>query len=210
VRKIKKFRIPVYSYEVLRKARKHKLDLASIGLADETAVREHAAALAAALEPAVVFEYLAAEDEAAARINGAASRPLTAGILTLGRAFEEKLANPPDETHKRLGRIAAQVFMQTAVGVTSELAVREAEPEGFELGPVVYIAACPEPELPPQEATAVPLFENELIKGLFERLEASKIGVSFDTGAFAPKYSAVFAFPWLSKKKKKAGAASKK
>jgi len=208
MRKIKKFKIPVYSYEVLRKARKHKLDLAGAGLPDEQAVREHAAGLAAALEPAVVFEYLPQEDEAAARINGSLRQPLTVGILTLGKSFEDKLANPPDETHKRLGRIAAQVFMQTAVGVTSDLAVREAEPEGFELGQAIYIASCPEPELPPQEATAVPLYENELIKSLFERLEASKIGVSFD-GAFSPKYSAVFALPWLSKKKKKAAAAKK-
>jgi len=208
MRKIKKFKIPVYSYEVLRKARKHKLDLAGAGLPDEQAVREHAAGLAAALEPAVVFEYLPLEDEDAARINGSLRQPLTVGILTLGKSFEDKLANPPDETHKRLGRIAAQVFMQTAVGVTSDLAVREAEPEGFELGQAIYIASCPEPELPPQEATAVPLYENELIKSLFERLEASKIGVSFD-GAFSPKYSAVFALPWLSKKKKKAAAAKK-
>lgn len=205
MRKIKKFKIPVYSYEVLRKARKHKLDLAGIGLADEAAVREHASSLAAALEPAVVFEYLPAEDEAAARINGDAKRPVTVGILTLGRGFEEKLANPPDDTHKFLARIAAQVFMQTAVGVTSDLAMREAEPEGFEFAPAVYIAACPEPEQA-QESTAVPLFENELIKALCERLEAAKIGVSFDTGAFTPKYSAVFALPWLSRKKKKAAA----
>lgn len=209
MRKIKKFKIPVYSYEVLRKARKHKLDLAAAGLPDEAAVREHAASLASALEPAVVFEYLPAEDETGAKINGSSRRPLTVGILTLGKSFEDKLANPVDETHDRLGRIAAQVFMQTAVGVTSDLAVREAEPEGFELGQAIYIAACPEPELPPEEATAVPLYENELIKSLFERLEASKIGVTFD-GAFSPKYSAVFALPWLSKKKKKAGAASKK
>lgn len=210
MRKIKRFKIPIYSYEVLRKARKHKLDLASAGLADEQAVREHAATLAAALEPAVVFEYLPSDDETALKINGDSGQPLTAGILTLGKSFEEKLANPADETHKRLGRIAAQVFLQTAVGVTSELAVREAEPEGFELGPAVYISSCPEPEAAAQESTAVPLFENELIKTLFERLEASKIGVSFDTGAFSPKYSAVFAFPWLSKKKKKASAGSKK
>ncbi len=209
MRKIKKFKIPVYAYEVLRKARKHRLDLAAIGLESEDSVREHASSLAAALEPAVVFEYLPAEDEAAARITGEEKRALTVGILTLGRSFEEKLAAQPDETHKRLGRIAAQVFMQTAVGVTSELAVREAEPEGFELGPAVYIASCPEPELPPKETTSVPLFENELIKALCARLEASKIGVSFDTGAFEPKYSALFALPWLSKKKKKTAAAKK-
>ncbi|MEK7721070.1 MAG: hypothetical protein AAB359_01630, partial [Elusimicrobiota bacterium] len=199
--KIKKLKLPVYSYEVLRRARRHKLDLAAAGLPDEQAVREHASALAAALEPAVVFEYLPPEDEAAAGINGSPRQPLTVGILTLGKSFEDKLANPPDDTHKRLGRIAAQVFMQTAVGVTADLAGREAGPEGFELGPAIYIASCPEPELPPREATAVPLYENELIKRLFERLEASRIGVSFD-GAFSPKYSAVFALPWLQRKAK--------
>jgi len=208
VRKIKKFKIPVYSYEVLRKARKHKLDLAAAGLPDEQAVREHASALAASLEPAVVFEYFPPEDEAAAGINGPLLQPLTVGILTLGKSFEDKLANPSDDTHKRLGRIAAQVFMQTAVGVTADLAMREADPEGFELGPAIYIASCPEPELPPRETTAVPLYENELIKGLFVRLEASKIGVSFD-GAFSPKYSAIFALPWLSRKKKKTAAVKK-
>lgn len=208
MRKIKKFKIPVYSYEVWRKARKHKLDLASVGLDSEQAVREHASALASALEPAVVFEYLPPEDEAAARINGDAGHPLTVGVLTLGRTFEERLSSPQDEVHKRLARVAAQVFMQTAVGVTADLALREAEPEGFEFGPAVYIAAYPEPEQT-QETTAVPLFENELIKSLCSRLDAGKIGVSFDVGAFAPAYSAVFALPWLSKKKKKAEASKK-
>lgn len=209
MRKIKKFRIPVYSYEVFRKARKHRLDLAGAGLPDEAAVREYASTLAEALEPAVVFEYLPAEDEAASRINGDSRHALTVGILTLGATFEKKLDNPPDDTHKRLNRIAAQVFMHTAVGVTSDLAVREADPEGFEFAPALYIASCPEPEVPPQETTAVPLFENELIKSLCGRLEASKIGVSFDTGAFTPKYSAVFALPWVSKKKKKTAASKK-
>lgn len=66
----------MYSYEVLVKARKHKLDLAAAGLPDEKAVREHASTLAAALEPAVVFEYLPPEDEAAARISGSPANRL--------------------------------------------------------------------------------------------------------------------------------------
>ncbi|MCX5790906.1 MAG: hypothetical protein NTY45_01630 [Elusimicrobia bacterium] len=203
MRKVKKFKIQVYAYEVLRKARKHKLDLAGAGLAEEQAMREYASALAAALEPAVVFEYLPQEDAAAARINPDAAAPLTVGILTLGRTFEEKLSNPPDDTHKRLNRIAAQVFLQTAIGVTAGLALREAEPEGFELGEPLYISSCPEPDAPPRETTDVPLYEGELVKELCARLEAEKIGVSFDTGAFTPKYSALFALPWLTKKKKK-------
>ncbi|HBA59721.1 MAG TPA: hypothetical protein DCZ92_02640 [Elusimicrobia bacterium] len=210
MRKIKNFKIQVYSYEVLRRARKHKLDLAGIGLDDEAAMREYASGLATALEPALVFEYLAPEDALAMRINGDTPSPLTAGILTLGAPFEAKVDAAADDTHKRLNRIAAQIFLNTAVGVTTGLALREAEPEGFELSPAIYISSCPEQESQPQEATSVPLYENELIKALCARLEADKIGVSFDTGAFSPKYSAVFALPWLSRKKKKSASASKK
>jgi len=209
VRKIKKFKIQVYSYELLRRARKHKLDLAGAGLDDEAAMREYSSALAAALELAVVFEYLAPQDPLAMRINGDAPSPLTVGILTLGGPFEAKLSAETDDTHKRLNRLAARIFLNTAVGVTAGLALREAEPEGFELAPVLYISSCPEPENPAPETTAVPLYENELIKGLCARLEAEKIGVSFDTGSFVPRYSALFALPWLSRKKKKAASKSK-
>lgn len=203
MRKVKKFKIQVYSHEVLVKARKHKLDLAGIGLADGQAMREYASALAASLEPAVVFEYLPPEDTTASRLNQGIAAPLTVGILTLGGNFEEKLSAPPDETHRRLDRIAAQVFLQTAVGVTSGLALREADPEGFELGDPLYISACPEPDAPPRETTDVPLYEAELIADLCARLEAAKIGVSYDSGSFSPRYSALFALPWLPKKKKK-------
>lgn len=203
MRKVKKFKIQVYAHEVLRKARKHKLDLAGIGLGSEQAVREYASALAAALEPAVVFEYLEPTDTTASRINPGATAPMTVGILTLGKTFEAKLSAPPDETYRRLDRIAAQVFLQTAVGVTAGLALREAEPEGFELGEPLFISSYPEPDAPPRETTDVPLYENELIKDLCARLEAGKIGVSFDTGEFSPKYSALFALPWLTRTKKK-------
>jgi len=203
VRKVKKFKIQVYSHEVLVKARKHKLDLAGAGLGEEQAVREYASALAAALEPAVVFEYLPPADTTASRINPGGGAPLTVGILTLGKTFEARLSAPPDETHRRLDQIAAQVFLKTAVGVTSGVALREAEPEGFELGDPLYILACPEPEAPQRETTDVPLYEHELVGELCGRLEAEKIGVTFDGAAFSPKYSALFALPWLPKKKKK-------
>lgn len=210
MRKIKKFKIPVYSHDVLRKARKHKLDLAGAGLGEEQAVKEYVSSLAAALEPAVVFEYLEPADEAAMKINGDAPRPLTAGILTLGPKFEEKLASSSDETHKALDSIAARVFLNTAVAVTAELALREAEPEGFEFEEPVFIFSCPEAEVPAPENTAVPLYESELVQSLCARLDAVKIGVNCDSGVLTPKYSALFALPWLSKKKKKSSAASKK
>ena len=221
MRKIKNFKIPIYTYDILRRARKHKLDLVSAGLSGEQSAKEYISGLASALEPSTVFAQLSQQDPIAAKISGLAGSRMTAGALTLGTAFENRLAQTGEATLRRLERIAGSIFLETGVNVVKELLSEETEPEGFELEDPVYIHSSP-----PQETaapvdpttcqrlqaadkwwgapTAVPLFENELIKELFERLETGKIGVGFESGVFTPEYLAVFVIPWISKKKKKA------
>ncbi|HAF95364.1 MAG: hypothetical protein A2021_00950 [Elusimicrobia bacterium GWF2_52_66] len=205
MRKIKNFKIPIYTYDILRRARKHRLDLASAGLADENAAKEYIAGLASALEPSTVFTRLDQPDPIAAKISGRAGSRMTAGALTLGASFENRLAQTGEATLRRLERIAGSIFLETGVNVVKDLLGGETEPEGFELEDPVYIHSSPPQETAaPIAPTSVPLFENELIKELFERLETGKIGVSFESGVFIPKYLAVFVIPWISKKKKKA------
>ena len=57
MKKIRKFKMPVYSHEVLRKAKKQKIELEVLGLSEKTALKEYTASLAAFLEPATVFGY---------------------------------------------------------------------------------------------------------------------------------------------------------
>jgi len=204
MRKIKNFKIPIYTYDILRRARKHKLDLPSAGLVDENAAKEYIAGLALAIEPSTVFTHLPQQDPIAAKISGRAGTRMTAGALTLGGTFESRLAKTGEETLRRLERIAGAIFLETGVNVVKELLASESEPEGFELENPVYIHSSPPQETASSvEPTAVPLFENELIKELFTLLETEKIGVGFEAGVFTPKYLAIFAIPWISKKKKK-------
>jgi len=205
MRKIKNFKIPIYTYDILRRARKHKLDLVTAGLSGEQAAKEYISGLASALEPSTVFTQLSQQDPIAEKISGRAGSRMTAGALTLGVSFENRLARTAEATLRRLERIAGAIFLETGVNVVKELLSEETEPEGFELEDPVYIHSFPPQETAgPVAPTAVPLFENELIKELFERLETGKIGVGFESGVFTPKYLAVFVIPWISKKKKKA------
>ena len=207
MRKIKNFKIPVYTYDILRRARKHRLDLAGAGLSDEASAREYVAGLAAAIAPSTVFLHLSGQDPVAVKITGRPGTRLTVGALTLGPAFEARLAAAKEDTLRRLERVAGSIFIETGVNVVRELLSNEAEPEGFELEAPMYIHSSPPQESAAAraEATAVPLFETELIKELFERLETEKIGVGFDSGTFSPRYLAIFAITWVSKKKKKSG-----
>ncbi|MCX5786368.1 MAG: hypothetical protein NTX59_11835 [Elusimicrobia bacterium] len=205
MRKIKNFKIPIYTYDILRRARKHRLDLPSAGLADEEAAKEYIAGLASSIEPSTVFAHLPQQDSIAAGISGKPGTRMTVGVITLGKAFESRLAITSEETLRRLERIAGAVFLETGFNVVKELLGSETEPEGFELEDPVYIHSSPPQETAaPCEPTSVPLFENALIKELFELLETGKIGVVFESGVFSPKYLTVFSIPWISKKKKKA------
>jgi len=118
------------------------------------------------------------------------------------------------------------VFAASAVKVIADLASQEASPEGFELEDPFYIYSCPEQvSLPKQKkqdedalplfaaeteeenslsaAKELPLYRDELIKTLFARLEAAKIGMSLENSKLTPQYSSIFALEWIARKAKK-------
>lgn len=226
MRKIKKFKIPVYSYEIMRKAKKAGAQLESSGLADERGFKEYVSQLAAAAEPAVVFDYFPPGDPATAVLGSGQKNPLTIAMLTLGNSIYEKDLQETDEVRKKINSAAIPVFAAAAVKVIADLASQEAVPEGFELGDPFYIYSYPEQvslpntqkkqtedEMPlfavEQEeetgfsaAQELPLYRDELIKTLFSRLEAAKIGMSLENNRLTPQYSSVFALEWILRKNK--------
>lgn len=206
MRKIKKFKIPIYSYDILRKAKKRKIDLFALGLAAQESGKEHIASLAAVLEPATVFDFLDPQDPLAKEPGPLAGGSLTLGLITLGAPFAGRLAAIKDPGLFRLDETAAVVFGDTGLKVITELISQETGMEGFEPGEPAYLYSCPPPDTedgPPPPAAP------ELIAAILARLEAGKIGVSFGNGALIPKYSMLFAIPWLSRKKGKLSAPKK-
>ncbi len=203
MRKIKKFKIPIYTYDILRKAKKRKIDLFALGLADQESSREFISSLAAALEPSTVFDLLTPEDELAKKDGLMRGESGTLGVITLGAAFEAKLKAITDPGLFALAETAALVFAETGLKVIAELIGQEVGAEGLDLGSPRHVFACPEPETeepPTHQADAAAL------SAALARLSADKIGVTLNEGAVTPKYSLIFAIPWLARKKKKPAA----
>jgi len=186
VRKIRKFKIPVYAHEVQRKARKEKIDLFAIGLAAPEHLREFASSLFHDCEPATVFDH-AREDLPEMKERGLPG--LTRGVITLGPGLETKAAGMQGD-NARLAEIAAAVFLETGLKVVAELAAQEAGNEGFDLGEA-EISAAPWIDAPAAD-----------LAGLLGPLEAAKIGVSAEGGVLSPRHTLVFSIPWLNRKKK--------
>lgn len=202
MRKIKKFKIPVYSFDIMRKAHKEKIDIAGIGLGAECDFKEFISLLACALEPAVVFDYFPPDDKDLSVIN-AQKNPLTVCVLTLGKSFEDKIDSFKEEQEKNLCRIAAAVFMNTAIKTITDLASQEAIPEGFELLPASYIYCNPEPENIVSEQNIIPLYKDELLSYIHKNTSADKIGITIANGIISPKYTSIFTLAWVVKQKKK-------
>lgn len=207
MRKIKKFKIPIYSYDILRKAKKRKIDLFALGLAAQESAKEYIASIAASIEPSTVFDLLDAKDPLAVEPGPFLGGSVTAGVITLGVPFAEKLSAIKDPELFRLAETAALVFGDTGLKVITELISQETGMEGFEPGDTSYLYSCPAPDTddaPP--APAAP----EKISAALARLQADRIGVRFENGALVPRYSVLFAIPWVSKKKARSASASKK
>jgi len=207
MRKIKKFKIPIYTYDILRKARKRKIDLFSLGLADQESAKEHVASLASALEPSTVFDLVEPGEEFSAKRGFFRPGQGTLGVITLGAAFEARLAAVTDPGLRSLAETAAVVFAETGLKVVSELIEQEIAPEGLSLGEPSLIFA--EPVLL-DDPGAAPLPEDpEVLPDCLARLSADKIGVRFDSGRLSPRHTLLFAAPWLAGKKKKQAPVSK-
>ena len=198
MRKIKKFKIPIYTYDILRKAKKRKIDLFALGLADQESSREYISSLAAALEPSTVFDLLAPEDELAKKDGPLRGEAGTLGVITLGAAFEAKLKTITDPGLFALAETAALVFSDTGLKVIAELIGQEVSAEGLDLGTPRHVFAYPAPETeePPTHQADAPALASVLA-----RLGADKIGVTMREDAVTPKYSLIFSIPWLAKKK---------
>ena len=202
MRKIKKFKIPIYTYDILRKAKKRKIDLFALGLAEQESAKEYISSVAAALEPSTMFDLLSPEDDLAKKNGFLNGEPGTLGVITLGAAFAEKLKAITDPDLFRLAETAALVFAETGQKVVAELIGQEVAAEGFDLGPPSQLYACPESEAENKPAYQSP----DAIAAILNRLSADKIGVTLKEGTLSPKYSLIFSIPWLAKKTKKSGA----
>jgi hypothetical protein len=183
VRKIRDFRINL-SHKELRRRVRTAVDLCALGLSDERRLEAEVHSFASKLRPAVVFETFGPDSAETAGLSPIPGLAHTLGLATLGPTVSQALdeARTESEPRGRLYGILAAMALEHAVQFVAGLLREETEAERCELSPLHVLS----------EPAAIGLAHR--------RLEASKIGVSFEAGRLVPEHSSAFCLSWISRR----------
>jgi hypothetical protein len=199
MRKIKKFKIPIYLYEITRKAKKNKINVEELGFKEQNSFKEFVSSILSSAQPATVFDFFPQDfPPNSSQISAMPELPFSAGVLTLGSEMQGKINGIENPQLKELALISIKVFTDTGINLISELILQEAELEGCKLGPVRYV--LPGPDILTQETEKEQDIE-QAIQSVLRKLECSKIGVRLENKMLLPEHSVLFSIPWISKKK---------
>ncbi len=209
MRKIRKFKIAVHFKDILRRVRASNTDAAAAGFPLDSDIAVFISSLHAQAEPGVVYEF----------IEGPCMELTTAGVrqnaqcfsvcaVTLGPAVEEALAAITNPGALTIANIAVYEFLRTAVTFISDLVKQDADKEdftveGYEILSSPVFGYAPEPKFLREAQRVDPQLAARAIPVLLERLNSSKISVSFEGGKLTPKATIIFMMPWQKKKGKK-------
>lgn len=204
MRKIKKFRIPLYHYDIYRKAKKIKLDIDNSHFKGQEGLKEFVSVLYSHIEPCVIFDYIGSDSPLWMRLNLESKQSgATLGLITFSSSFSEKINTLTDELEKSSALLASHVILNSAVSLVSDLAQEEAKNDGFTLSKPYFIYVWDKDKMDScVEKEFLLDFEEDFLKEILIRLEAEKNGVNIENGVLSPEYSALFMLPWLSRKKK--------
>jgi len=214
VRKIKRFKVPVYYKDLLRRLSRAPLNRESAGLSDDAAAREYISCLAGKMDSGVVFDTFEDNFPEAAQAALRSGKVFSVCFVTLGKEIGNAVAAIANPDEKHAAALIACGFFDNAVSFVLELMQEEAARDTFELADMEVIAS-PLLEDGSPVAPLLPRFlrdgarlsrENSqsLLPLAFEKLNAAKIGVELiPDGALYPPLSAAFLVPWITKKRHK-------
>lgn len=188
MRKIRGFKLKLRVKEIQRRARKAKLDLALLGLADEARLDLWLARVAEAARPAVLFDSFPAEE--ATGLSPMPGLACSLALATLGPdldAFGDRLTDERPAEAKLLD-IACAAALEEAVRFVLALIEDEAQQERCGLSPIHY------------------LDKREDLEAILAKLEGHKIGVALSETGLRPLRSTAFSASWLAKSKSRAKA----
>jgi len=160
-------------------------------------------------EPAVIYDTLDGEFAALGQMSGLH----TVAAITLGAKLQEKINSLETEPLKNAAAICALELLDSAFDFTENLIKEQSQKENMQIA-VAKLFYIPSYANKIENNNAKPRFtrKNEIIPAeesasilpqILNKLDISKIEVSYcDTGIF-PLYSMVFASPWTAKKHRK-------
>lgn len=165
--------------EILRRAKKRKIDFTTTGFSNEGEVDAFLQSLLPKLEPAVLYNSFPSDHPTLGDLSPVPGLAFSVGVGTLGNGLAaEGLQNP-------WVSLAQEVCLEETVRFALSLIEEEAKEEKCELSPIQNIATPP------------------LLQTLFVELETEKIGVSWKENQPFPIATAVFSVSWIAKKRTK-------
>ncbi len=204
MRKIKKFKIPLYHYDIYRKAKKLKYDIDGSHFAGQEGLKEFACVLSSSIEPCAVFDTIEPDSPYWLRLNIENKQTAaTLGFLSFSGEFPQKIYSLQDELEKKCASLISHCIASYCVSMISELAQEEAKNEGLILSKPYFahiwekegfLSAC-------CDSQYMLDFEPELVKEFLTRLEAPKYGLDLSED-IKPYHTCVFTIPWISPRKK--------
>ncbi len=176
MRKIVGFKIQLRAFELMRRAKKSGLALE----VSQEAVQGDLDRIAKSLKPAILFDTFGIEDPDRKVFSPVSGIAYSLILATIGEASSP--LEPVSVGHETLiWEMALEECRKFAVEIISS----EAQKDSCELSPVSLLLA---PEI--QEAAV-------------KKMDAGKIGMSFQDGRLTPLLSSVASLAWVSKIKKK-------
>jgi len=202
VRKIKKLKIIPRYKDILRRALKTGIDFSQAGLASEAEQEEFISCLAAAAEPAVLFDF---RDRAPACLPGASS-PCSLAVVTLGKAIEDKISACGLSGQREAAGACARFLLEDECRLLFEIISQEPRADGFSAAGLIQLAGREQafvPDMRPglKDKTEIKTAASPQAACDFaELMQADKIGVSVcENGLFSPLYTAAFCALWKRK-----------
>ncbi len=190
MKKIRGFKLNLRLKELQRRAKKAKLDLASLGFEGDASLSAWIGSASAAASPAVLYDSFPAGGQHTPGLTSMPGLAYSLCISTLGadwellreRSLEDKPALAP------LFEIATEAALEEAVRFVSGLVEEEAKAERCALSPIQFITETP------------------ALQAVLSRLEGHKIGVAMGESALRPACSIAFSLSWLAKSRTRAKA----
>lgn len=174
-----------------RKARKAKINAASLGLAEPRQFKNFALNLASFVFPSTIYEHFERGEYRTIDEKLPPDSPCyTLAVCTLGAKIEEREKEARTLQEKQLIELCAGVFLSASSAFVRNLASSEARAEGFELLETSPLNSIGESWI--GEAKAV-----------MKDFESEKISVRVsDSGEIVPRHTSLFFIGWARKRRK--------
>lgn len=201
MKKIRKFKISAHYRELHRRLKKSAIDLNLPASKDKNHFTEFVSSLMCSIEPSVLYKTLGDKDIS------------TIAALTLGSNLEDKINSFLSDEEKKAACICAIEFLDTAFDFALNLVKEEAKKENSDTMPAKIFLFPLEADLGASSTLTARFIrkneianereKTEILPKIIEKLDTSKISMSFIQGKILPHYSVVFSVDWVHKKRKR-------